>query len=90
MGDEQNEDCEHWAEGAHRLRHVCSNENRRAPVNFNAHIVDGIVHRLISLSNQEEGVDTTTNLRLLRRIIGSLKPNWAERTNKSTRHVRVL
>ena len=34
MSDGQNEDCEHWAEGAHRLRHVgisaCADDNRRA------------------------------------------------------------
>ena len=48
MGDEQNEDCEHWGQRVHTAsatwegfrNHRCSDENRRAPVNLNAHIVD--------------------------------------------------
>ena len=73
MGDERNEDCEHWAEGAHHIRHVGrfpmtidalidAHPLHLCTCKLNTHthgIVDGIGHRLVSLWNQEEHNITT-------------------------------
>jgi hypothetical protein len=38
MGDDENEDREHWAEGAHRLVAMISiSRRRRAPMTVDAH-----------------------------------------------------